>query len=73
MKFVRCTNGGQGGPVLVPLDKLLIVFDNNGAGLPSFFYAWTVGKDGHLTQVKYTCCDATGGGTPDLRDCLVEV
>lgn len=67
MRFVKCTDGGEGYPILVPLDNILIVFKEGDADIPSSFYAWTIGKDNQLVQRKYT---AVG---QNLADSLVEI
>lgn len=67
MKFVKCTDGGPGDPVLVPLGNLLIIFKEGKQEVPSSFYAWTLDKDMRFKPMKYT---SVGQG---VADSLVEI
>jgi hypothetical protein len=67
VKFVKCTDGGEGYPILVPLNNVLIVFKEGDTTLPSSFYAWTINGNNKITQRKYT---AVG---QNLADSLVEI
>ena len=67
MKFVKCTDGGPGDPVLVPLGNLLIIFKEGVKEVPSSFYAWTLDDGMNLKAMKYTSVGR------DVADSLVEI